>query len=86
MAALKRYATQIQNFFRSMLGCPPANELLGRDAVEPAGSEVEGAAGGMAALRKNYLWRRRILTSKLTTPFWSRMPTIETVRVMLYST
>ena len=33
-----------------------------------------------------YRFRCRIFTSKLTTPFWSRSATIETFRVMLYST
>jgi hypothetical protein len=33
-----------------------------------------------------YFFLCRTRTSKLTTPFWSRKATIETLRVMLYST
>ncbi len=34
----------------------------------------------------DHFFRRRILKSKLTTPFWSRSATIEMFRVTLYST
>ena len=45
------------------------------------GNGQKHRCGGLS----DYFLRCRIRTSMLTTPFWSRTPTMETLRVMLYS-
>ena len=55
-------------------------EFTRKNIFDSEGSKV------CPSMRLSLLFRRRILKSKLTTPFWSRSATIEIVRVMLYST
>ena len=48
--------------------------------------EHEGTRRNIPGVHTRYhFFRRLILKSKLTTPFWSRKATIEMFRVMLYS-
>ena len=64
--------------------CTFDRERFGMGFGKQGLQDTLGSWQGLVWLPYFFRWRTR--TSKLTTPFWSRTPTMETLRVMLYST